>query len=146
MSTPAVVTFAMMYEELQEIKKTLKALTKNTLTESIQEISLSQTSKLLKLGREHVIRQIKEGNLKARVYKDAKGRERYRIRLIDLKEFQEYTRVNEEAVKARLEQEKEAISVSRGKASGEYIEWAKAEVERRRLQRERKQQQRKGVK
>ncbi len=138
--TPAVVTSAMMWEELQTIKAQLAKLTKNTLVESIQEISLRQACLVLKLGKVTVVKLIESGDLKARRYKDQKGNTRYRIRLIDLKEFQEFARVNEDAVKERLELEELKIKEEKSKASSDYMAWAKNEVEKRKIMRESKQQ------
>lgn len=129
MNTPAVITSKMMWEELQVIKSQLAKLTKNTLTESIQEISFLQTCKILKLGKESVLRLIDSGELKARKYKDAKGKIRYRIRLIDLKEFQEFSRVNEEAINERKQEEERVLKERKSKASADYMAWAKDQVE-----------------
>ncbi len=129
MNTPAVITSKMMWEELQIIKSQIAKLTKNTLTESIQEISFLQTCKILKLGKESVLRLIDSGELKARKYKDAKGKIRYRIRLIDLKEFQEFARVNEEAINERKQEEERVLKERNSKASADYMAWAKDQVE-----------------
>lgn len=129
MNTPAVITSKMMWEELQIIKSQIAKLTKNTLTESIQEISFLQTCKILKLGKESVLRLIDSGELKARKYKDAKGKIRYRIRLIDLKEFQEFSRVNEEAINERKQEEERVLKERKSKASADYMAWAKDQVE-----------------
>lgn len=138
--TPAVITTAMMWQELQEIKKTLKVLTKNNISESIQEISFSQACKVLKLGREHVRELIDSNKLKARRYKDKNGKERLRIRIADIKEFQDKERQHEEVVQTRLEQESEELNAKKQTASQEFMSWAKAEVQRR------QQQHKKGVK
>jgi hypothetical protein len=129
MNTPAVITSKMMWEELQIIKSQIAKLTKNTLTESIQEISFLQTCKILKLGKQSVLRLIDSGELKARKYKDAKGKIRYRIRLIDLKEFQEFTRANEEAINERKQEEERVLRQRNSKASADYMAWAKDQVE-----------------
>lgn len=129
MNTPAVITSKMMWEELQVIKSQLAKLTKNTLTESIQEISFLQTCKILKLGKESVLRLIDSGELKTRKYKDAKGKIRYRIRLIDLKEFQDFARVNEEAINERKQEEERVLKERNSKASADYMAWAKDQVE-----------------
>jgi len=129
MNTPAVITSKMMWEELQIIKSQIAKLTKNTLTESIQEISFLQTCKILKLGKQSVLRLIDSGELKARKYKDAKGKIRYRIRLIDLKEFQDFARVNEEAINERKQEEERVLKQRNSKASADYMAWAKDQVE-----------------
>jgi len=129
MNTPAVITSKMMWEELHVIKSQLAKLKKNTLTESIQEISFLQTCKILKLGKQSVLRLIDSGELKARKYKDAKGKIRYRIRLIDLKEFQEFTRANEEAINERKQEEERVLKQRNSKASADYMAWAKDQVE-----------------
>lgn len=136
MNTPAVITSKMMWEELQIIKSQIAKLTKNTLTESIQEISFLQTCKILKLGKQSVLRLIDSGELKARKYKDAKGKIRYRIRLIDLKEFQEFARVNEEAINERKQEEERVLKQRNSKASADYMAWAKDQVEIAKAKRE----------
>jgi hypothetical protein len=85
---PSVITSAMLWQELQEVKSLLKIVTKDHLEMSIEEVSLHKASKLLRLGQATIIKLIKTGDLKARTYK-TNGQERYRIRIADIRIFQE---------------------------------------------------------
>lgn len=137
MNTPAVITQKMMWEELQEIKKTLKVLAQNNISESIKEISFSQACTMLKLGREHVRELIESNKLKARRYKDKAGKERLRIRIADIKEFQDNERRHEEIVETRLADENEELKVERQTASQDFMAWAKAQVAQKQQQKKR---------
>ncbi|MBN8545818.1 MAG: helix-turn-helix domain-containing protein [Ignavibacteria bacterium] len=88
MRTPAVITFSMLWQELQEVKKLLQSVAKESLDNSIQEVSVNKASQLMKVGNTTVLELIKSGELKARTYK-SNGHTRYRIRIADIRTFQE---------------------------------------------------------
>lgn len=88
MKTPAVITQKMLWEELQEVKSLLLKVTKDQIDNSIQEVSVNKASQLMKVGNATVLKMIKSGELKARTYK-SKGQTRYRIRIADIRAFQE---------------------------------------------------------
>lgn len=88
MNSPAVITVSMLWQELQEVKSLLKAVAKEQIDNSIEEVSVNKATKLLKAGYPTIIELIESGELKARRYK-AKGKTRYRIRIADIRSFQE---------------------------------------------------------
>jgi hypothetical protein len=113
MNTPSYVTSLMIWNELQEMKKQLEKLTKNNLAESLQEVSVNQACKILKQGRDKVVSAIEAGEIKARKYKASNGEIRYRIRIVDIKEFQEHAVGLEKAlIKRKEEDRKYEIEVS----------------------------------
>lgn len=88
MNNPSVITSEMLWQELQEVKSLLKSVAKASLDSSIQEVSVNKASQLMKVGNATVLQLIKSGELKARTYK-SNGQTRYRIRIADIRSFQE---------------------------------------------------------
>jgi len=88
MNSPAVITVSMLWQELQEVKSLLLSVTKDQIDNSIQEVSVNKASQLMKVGNATVLELIKSGELKARIYK-SNGQTRYRIRIADIRSFQE---------------------------------------------------------
>lgn len=88
MNSPAVITVSMLWQELQEVKRLLRSVTKDQIDNSIQEVSVNKASQLMKVGNTTVLGLIRSGELKARAYK-SNGHTRYRIRIADIRTFQE---------------------------------------------------------
>ena len=81
----------MLYDEIQATKKLVEEMREEKITESIAEVSVSKAAKTLRIGSEAVIRAIENGKLKARVYRDKDRKKRYRLRISDIKDFQDRT-------------------------------------------------------
>lgn len=88
MNNPSVITVSMLWQELQEVKSLLLSVTKDQIDNSIQEVSVNKASQLMKVGNATVLELIKSGELKARAYQ-RNGQTRYRIRIADIRSFQE---------------------------------------------------------
>ncbi len=88
MNNPSVITSEMLWQQLQELKSLLLSVTKDQIDNSIQEVSVNKASQLMKVGNATVLELIKSGELKARTYK-RNGQTRYRIRIADIRSFQE---------------------------------------------------------
>lgn len=78
-----------LYNEVLEVKKMLSLLLHKSNEFSIEEVSLYKASSLLKMGNDKIIKHVKDNELKARIYRDSKGKIRYRFRLADIRNFQE---------------------------------------------------------
>lgn len=87
-NVPAVITVSMLWQELQEVKSLLRSVAKEQIDNSIEEVSVNRATRLLRLGYPSVIELIEKGDLKAREYQ-ANGKTRYRIRIADIRTFQE---------------------------------------------------------
>lgn len=83
-----MITVSMLWQELQEVKSLLLSVTKDQIDNSIQEVSVNKASQLMKVGNATVLELIKSGELKARAYQ-RNGQTRYRIRIADIRSFQE---------------------------------------------------------
>lgn len=83
-----IVTQEMIFEKLISLEKELKALKKEHVRESIEEISLNKAARLLHLGASTVTQLVERGQLKARVYRVG-HKKRYRFKIADITEFQE---------------------------------------------------------
>lgn len=96
-----LITTEMLWNEVQETKRLLKHLVERDEQYSIDEISLYRATKILKLGRETIISEVKKGNLTAQTYRDKTKKIRYRFRLADIRTFQktrEFNPVNYDTV------------------------------------------------
>ncbi len=80
-----------IYKKLERVEKLLERLIRKDEEYSIEEISLNKASKLLHVGSKRIIEEVEKGNLNAIVYKDQKGKKRYRFRIANIREFQEAT-------------------------------------------------------
>jgi hypothetical protein len=85
----SLITISMLWEKLNSLEQTLKAIQSKQVEQSFEELSLGKTAKMLKLGQDSVIRLVNNGQLKARKYRDNKHKVRYRFRPADIKEYQE---------------------------------------------------------
>lgn len=103
-NAPAVITFSMLWQELQEVKSLLKSVAKEQIDKSIEEVSVNKATRLLKVGYPSVIELIEKGDLKARRYK-ANGKTRYRIRIADIRAFQEQKKRETEWMQYRRDDE-----------------------------------------
>lgn len=75
-------------ERLDRIERLLLQLLEAKLFDSIEELSLGKTCKLLHKGSESVIQLVKDGRLKAITYRDKNRIERFRFRVSDIREYQ----------------------------------------------------------
>lgn len=87
-TAPAIVTQKMLFEKLLTVEEKLDKILRKESEYSIEEISLHRTRKLLKLSDATIIELVKSGKLKARTYKDANKKTRYRFRIADVRSFQ----------------------------------------------------------
>ncbi len=84
-----LVTTEMLWNELQEIKRSLKKLTNQEIQHSIEEVSLAKACKFLRRGSRTVLLLVKSGRLKAITYRDSKHKIRYRFRISDIHSYQD---------------------------------------------------------
>ncbi len=87
-NAPAVITVSMLWQELQEVKNLLRSVAKEQIDNNIEEVSVNKASRLMRVGYAKVIEHIENRELKARSY-TANGKIRYRIRVADIRAFQE---------------------------------------------------------
>lgn len=99
-NVPAVITVSMLWQELQEVKTLLKSVAKEQIDNSIEEVSVNKAARLMRVGAAKVIEHIDSGELKARRY-TANGKTRYRIRVADIRAFQEEQKMKAEWLKNR---------------------------------------------
>jgi len=79
----------LILNEISSLRKEIEGLQKERNAASIQEMSLNNAARLLKVHPDKVIRLIENGKLKARKYRDTERKIRYRLRAADIMEFQE---------------------------------------------------------
>ncbi len=91
-----LITQEQIWNKLNEVEKKLDSFLKGAEQFSIEEISLNKTCRLLRLGDSTIIKLVKSGKLKARIYRDSNRRIRYRFLLKDIKEFQDSTKYHHE--------------------------------------------------
>jgi len=72
---------------LNRIQNQLEMIQEQSLAESIEEISLRKTSKLLHIGADRIIRMVENGELKAIIQRN-NDRVNYRFRISDIREYQ----------------------------------------------------------
>lgn len=84
----SLITTAMVYEEIQEMKKMVRDLIEKQTMDSVKVISTLQACRLLKIGQKKLIHLVNTGQLKAVTYRDNKKKIRYRFRISDIYEFQ----------------------------------------------------------
>lgn len=80
-----IITTTMLWEAIQEQRKMLEKILKKDMSNDFEEVALWRACKGLHLGQKTVIDLITRGELKARI--DENGR--YRIRLADIRAFQD---------------------------------------------------------
>lgn len=73
-----------LFNELQEIKKLINKILQKETDSTVEEISLDKARKLLHCNSSRVIKLIKQKKLTARIQDG-----RYKIRIADLKKFQD---------------------------------------------------------
>lgn len=79
----------LIFEKLTEIEKKINLLIEKREIESIEEISIGKAAKLMRIGAERITGYINSGKLKARAYRDKNKVKRYRVRIADIRTFQE---------------------------------------------------------
>ncbi len=84
-----VVTISMIYHELLQIHSEIEGLKEHAIKESIEEISLTKAARFLHVSPNRIMKEVKNGKLKAMTYRDSKRRKRYRFRVSDLRAWQE---------------------------------------------------------
>jgi hypothetical protein len=91
MNKTILVTNSMLLEKLETLEELLKAVIERQAINTLEEVSLTRATKILKVGEKTVIQYIEEGELQARKVKSNKSTSgySYRIRLSAIKEFQE---------------------------------------------------------
>ena len=82
-------TEKLIIEKLDSLARELQELRREKAVESIEEISIHKAAKLMRIGSKRIIGYINAGKLKARVYRDKNNVKRYRLRIADIREFQE---------------------------------------------------------
>ncbi|MFA7202068.1 MAG: hypothetical protein WC099_03705 [Candidatus Paceibacterota bacterium] len=87
-SLMTLITTAMVYDEIQEMKKMVRDLIEKQTMDSVKVISTLQACRLLKIGQKKLIHLVNTGQIKAVTYRDNKKRIRYRFRIPDIYEFQ----------------------------------------------------------
>ncbi|MBU1095803.1 MAG: hypothetical protein KKB34_04915 [Bacteroidetes bacterium] len=108
--TTSIVTQKMIWDELCEQRKILKKILERDLEHSIEELSLHKTQKLLKISPVTIINEVKNGNLKARTYRDKNRKIRYRFRIADVREFQKSKEYDHVSLHAEGYESAEAIA------------------------------------
>ena len=91
-----LITQEQIFNKLTDLEKKLDSFLKGAEQFSIEEISLNRACKLLRLGSPTVIRLVRNGKLKSRVYRDVNRKLRYRFLLKDIKEFQDSNKYHRE--------------------------------------------------
>lgn len=76
-------------DEIRSLKKMLFEIKKGQAEYDLTEVSLNKARKILNAGDDTIKDYIKRGYLKARRYRDTSGNTRYKIRLSDIRRFQE---------------------------------------------------------
>ncbi len=99
----------LILEKIENLERKMEAILSKALKNSTEEWSLHRTARNLRVNEDHVIKQIKNGNLKARTYKDKQNRTRFRIKVADLIEFQESKRYDHASLHAEGLESSEAI-------------------------------------
>ncbi len=91
-----LITQEQIWQKLNELDQKLEKFWKGAEQFSVEEISLNKACRLLRLGDSTIIKLVKSGKLKARIYRDSNHRQRYRFLLKDIKEFQDSTKYQHE--------------------------------------------------